>query len=400
MRHSLVLAAILSVGGHLASITVASAAQVITTIATTSAQGGLGMTIPSINNNGQVAFIDTSPGTNGIYVGAGGPLTTVATSGTLFNQYGAGGGTTLSPDAGPVINDLGEIAFWANTTGSISAPGILKAQVGSLTTIVTGAAPVGAMGGSAYSGAPQISNSGTVAFTANRFGGFPGAGVFTGDGGPLTPIIQTNTETRYPIDPAISNNGTVAYEWTTLGPTGAPVADNLYLLHNGITTPIGSTNFGFFTFLAVNDLGYVAASSGSQIQMGNGGSFSTVLAASSEFSHFRTLSLNNLNDLVFDALRPTGEHGIYRGPDPVADKVIATGDTLLGATVMQLAFGRRGFNDHGDVAFWARLDNGQQGIFVASVPEPTSISLMLSGAVLVFAAHRRRFFSAGRRTAE
>lgn len=372
---------------------ISRAEQVITPIATSGAVGGLGMTIPSINNHGQVAFIDTSPGTNGLYVGSGGVLTPLINSNTYFNQYGAGGGSTLSVDAGPIINDAGQVSFWANVGANLGVAGILRAQVGSVTTIVSGPAPVGAGGFSNYSGAPQLSNSGDVVFAANRLGGAPGAGMLVGNGGALTPIIQTDTEIRVPIDPAMSNNGGLAYGWTTLGPFGGVIGDNIFILKDGITTPIASSNVNFYSFLAVNDAGYVAASSGSQIQLGNGGPFSTVVGTSLDFSHFGAVSLNNANELAFYALTPTGQRGIYRGPDPIADKIIATGDTLLGSTVTQLAFGRRGLNDAGQVAFWAKMENGQQGVFVASVPEPATISLLAVGALSlagISACRRRR----------
>lgn len=47
--------------------------------------------------------------------------------------------------------------------------------------------------------------------------------------------------------------------------------------------------------------------------------------------------------------------GIYTGPDPAGDEVIATGDTLKGATVRDVAFCREGLSDAGEVAFVAKL---------------------------------------------
>ena len=72
---------------------VATAAQVygFTTVTTSSAGGGLGLSLPSINGSGTVAFVNTSPGTNGLYTGNGGPLSTVLTSATDFQLYFAGG---------------------------------------------------------------------------------------------------------------------------------------------------------------------------------------------------------------------------------------------------------------------------------------------------------------------
>jgi hypothetical protein len=61
---------------------------------------------------------------------------------------------------------------------------------------------------------------------------------------------------------------------------------------------------------------------------------------------------------------PGGSVGIFTGPDPVADKVIETGDILFGSVVQQLAF-FRGINNHGQIAFLARLADGTIGVYRA-----------------------------------
>ena len=75
----------------------ATAAQTITTVATSNALGGLGLSIPSLNNNGTVVFVNTSPGTNGLYTGTGGPLTTVVTSQNYFRGYAPAPGRSTAP---------------------------------------------------------------------------------------------------------------------------------------------------------------------------------------------------------------------------------------------------------------------------------------------------------------
>jgi hypothetical protein len=44
--------------------------------------------------------------------------------------------------------------------------------------------------------------------------------------------------------------------------------------------------------------------------------------------------INNNGTVVFFAMLDTGEIGLFTGPDPVADRVIATGDPLLGSIVV------------------------------------------------------------------
>ncbi len=82
--------------------------------------------------------------------------------------------------------------------------------------------------------------------------------------------------------------------------------------------------------------------------------------------------------------------GIYTGADPIADKVIGIGDSLLGGTVTELWF-NRGLNNSGQISFWAQIleSPGQTitGIFRAdpvskSIPESTStLALLAFGAL-------------------
>ena len=74
--------------------------------------------------------------------------------------------------------------------------------------------------------------------------------------------------------------------------------------------------------------------------------------------------INKANQVAFVATLRAGGSGIFTGPDPLADKVIATGDPLLGSTVVRLGF-FRGLNDAGQIAFWATLANGSGGWFRA-----------------------------------
>jgi hypothetical protein len=59
-----------------------------------------------------------------------------------------------------------------------------------------------------------------------------------------------------------------------------------------------------------------------------------------------------------------GGQGIFTGPDPVADKVIRTGDPLFGSTVTAVNF-EHGLNDAGQIVFLAELADGTRGVFRA-----------------------------------
>lgn len=71
------------------------------------------------------------------------------------------------------------------------------------------------------------------------------------------------------------------------------------------------------------------------------------------------MALDDLGRVVLLARR-AGVTGIFGGPDPAADKVIATGDELFRSTVTQLAFHRYGLNDRRQIAFAASLADGRR----------------------------------------
>jgi hypothetical protein len=78
-----------------------------------------------------------------------------------------------------------------------------------------------------------------------------------------------------------------------------------------------------------------------------------------------SVALNDRGQVAFAASLDAGGYGIFTGPDPVANRVIATGDSLAGSQVADLGFFRDGFNDQGQVAFVAKLTNGLTEVFRA-----------------------------------
>lgn len=69
---------------------------------------------------------------------------------------------------------------------------------------------------------------------------------------------------------------------------------------------------------------------------------------------FRPPALNNAGDIAFlGTLDDFTTTGVFVGPDPVADRVIAVGNTLDGEVVTGLRFCEEGLNDSGQLAFIA-----------------------------------------------
>ena len=89
--------------------------------------------------------------------------------------------------------------------------------------------------------------------------------------------------------------------------------------------------------------------------------------------------LNDRGTVAFLAVLDTAEEGIFTGPDPLADEVIGTGDTLFGSTVTFLGIGSGWLNDNGQIAFVYALADGRFGIARAdplAIPEPGTLALL------------------------
>jgi len=143
--------------------------------------------------------------------------------------------------------------------------------------------------------------------------------------------------------------------------------------------------------LRVGGLYVVSGCGGNAIFSGDGGPITTIADASGPFSAFGPASINNLGTVAFVAALDTGAIGIFTGVDPVTDKVIMSGDALDGSTLIALNFFEEGFNDSGQVVFYASFADGRQGIYRAdpqAVPEPGTVVLLLAGMAGIAAARR------------
>ncbi len=206
---------------------------------------------------------------------------------------------------------------------------------------------------SAFGFFPSINAGGTVAFRAALDVG--GSGIFTGSGGPTTPIATSiGPPFSFFGDPSLNAGGTVAFR-----------------------AGLDAGGEGIFT--------------------GSGGPTTTIADTNGPFIRFAGSSINAGGTVAFRAGLDAGGEGIFTGPNPVTDEVIRTGDTLFGATVTGLNFFREGLNDSGQVAFFYILDNDVSGIAVATpqpaqvIPEPASLLLGLLGAGLLW--WRRRWWA-------
>ena len=361
-----------------------SAAQIVygfTPLASSASFGGLSP--PSINNSGTVAFL------------ANGGAYTVTANGTphaaISNAGLTGeGAVSLSPS----INDAGTVA--ATIGGYIDFGGSVVSSAGGGTTIAATPSPVGAPNFGLYGDNPAIRADGTVAFEFSHQGGISGEGVFAGSGGPIMTLYSDQTGGTM-IDPSTSRSANViAYAAPILN--GSLDTGNALFINNGTsTTQVASAPNLYFNSVAVNAGGNVAASvsgafeSGGGVYEAQGGTLVTLVPGTEFVNSFGDVSINDSGTLAFyeTTTNTSTVSGIYLWSGGSTSKVIATGDPLDGSTVTGISFGNEALNNSDQVAFFATLANGTSAEFLASpVPEPSSFLLLAVGILAIGALLR------------
>ena len=324
-------------------------------------------TFPAINEAGTVAFVGVRNGYGeGVFTRSmdDPAITTIAS--TRDN---------LSFFAGDVcINNTGLVGFHANTaTGSRA---MFSGNAFSKTLIVDSAAQklVGRLMGS-----PSINDSGTVAFFGRRaLPGLP-AVVFTGNGGPLTTVVETSPTGFAAFgNVAINDSGTVVIRGIF-----NDGSEGLFTIRDGITDVVDTrtrTDIVAFGDPVINNSGTVADLAGLfsnrvVILSGNkrGVTFRTDPNAPVPFQDTEHPSLNNRGSVAFFAFNPfglnDGTDGIYLevSGEHSLIPVIKPGEKLFGSTVQAVTLGRFALNARLQMAFSYRLTDGRSGIAVATV---------------------------------
>jgi hypothetical protein len=328
----------------------------------------------AINAPGDIAFKAGRPADEfntipGLYrANADGTLTTIAEDPGRFVTVGFN----------PSINDAGQVSFAARLDGGNKpdTEAILRGSGGKkMTTIATTAGRFNFFGFDT-----SISNSGEVAFRAelDEELGFV-EGLFSGTGSKKSVTTHYLNSSDVTLDgqqvrfdgrdsrPSINNDGNIAFD-ESIQPSFDP---GIFEGREGTFQTIAAPDPNVFVGVPVLNDGGTAAFERSfffdgatqefvtEIVTGSGGALTTVADTRGEFGSFgfRPPSLNNQGEVAFVATLDDGTTGIFVGPDPVEDRVIATGDTLDGETVTGLTFCEEGLNDSGQLAFTAFFED-------------------------------------------
>jgi hypothetical protein len=292
--------------------------------------------IPSINDEGQVSFAlrdFTQRGPNfletqSVMRGSGMKPTTIATTADDFNRFGFE----------PTVNNEGVVAFKAdldNIDTFDNENGLFSGLDGKRANITTHyLSSTSQFSEFSALSRPSINNLGDIAFEES-VDGQSTSGIFVTD-----ETAQDGFKTIAAPDPNVivgrpnlNDSGTVAFHRFFNDQPG----EELVTVNDGQLTVVADTSGPFQSF------GFT-------------------------FVGFTPPALNNNGDVAFFADLDSGGSGIFVGPDPVADRVVGTGDTLDGSTVTNLRICDEGLNDSGQLAFQATFND-------SSVPEGVRVAV-------------------------
>lgn len=176
----------------------------------------------------------------------------------------------------------------------------------------------------------QINDVGTVVYSYYIFG------IYTGDSSTTPPIATASGASEGKVDfvgsPSLNNAGTFAYV--------SGLADEA---NNSIIE--------------------------SKVLLKRGDKIITIADTNADFSSFGTISINDRGKVAFIANLDAVGKGIFTGNDAKTNKVIATGDSLFGYTVVNLDFSPEGLNNLGQITFVAKLANNTQVVARANLKQ-------------------------------
>jgi hypothetical protein len=212
-----------------------------------------------------------------------------------------------------------------------------------------------------------MNEAGTVAFRADRTEGV--SGIFAGDSAAVATVADTGGPwSRLHGLPVINGGGTVVFRADR-----EDGVQGVYAGHEGSIRTVAETGDLFETlafFPSVNDRGIVAFAAtlragGAGIFTVDEGRITPIIGADGAFETYRGALITSAGAVVCIATPRGGSLGLFAGPDPEADRILALGDPLLGSTVAELVSNPVSVNAAGEVAIRVRLTDGRQLILRA-----------------------------------
>jgi hypothetical protein len=318
----------------------------------------------AINDAGQVTFAAHTITGPGVFVGRGGPVSTVADTSDGFRFFGFSS-----------IDGRGKVSFFAfRNDGS---GGFFSGPHGE-TTFIDDSGPVFGFGGDSRS-----SRSGAFT-TIHAFLKNGGQSIFAGRDKATATIADTSGDfSSLDTDPCVNAYGQVAFQGNLRsGGTG------IFVSNGGTLATLAETSGIFAEFTgasSINNRGEVAFGAilksedggffpPDGIFVGSGGQVRTVVDSSGPFFNslaFGRPAINDKGQVAFFGILDNFQMGLFVGPDPVAGRVILIGDPFDSSTVSSLSALGDYFNNAGQLVFTVQLADGRTEIIRADpVPEP------------------------------
>ncbi len=350
---------------------------------------------PKLNNFGQTLFVGalTGAGVNstnnwGVWLNASGSLELVARAGDQAPGvpsgmiYGTNTAAAPIPVFATALNDIGQMALWANVSGigvvDNQSYGIWSGHSENLTLVaLTGNSAPGTLSGAKFeilSGPVAFNNLGQVVLGANLVGNGVNSSNIEG--------LWSNRSGNLEL---VARRGSQA--------AGTPIGVNYVFSTPSYPVLNDAGRIAFRSFLAgsgvnsTNELGIWSDGSGELTLVARTGSEAPGTADGVNFFDLHFPSLNSAGQTAFranligDGVDFTNDRGIWAtDKNGALQLVVRTGNQLEVAagdirTLSDLDFvtatgnsdGRpSAFNNLGQLVFWASFTDGSQGIFVSN----------------------------------
>lgn len=256
---------------------------------------------PDVNNAGEVSVYSVfADGVEAVVLHRGGRADVLADTWASFSGIGP---------MGPTMNEFGAVSFRA--TDAAGDPGVYVADAAGVRSVAAARD-----GWTEFHGLPVIAPAGEVVFRATRNAGPDG--IYVHDEGSVRTVVETGpafaTLGRFP---SVGSDGTVAFA-ATLRAGGA----------------------GVFTADADGTI--------------------RAVQRDGAFESYRGALIADASAVIRIATPRDGALGLFAGPNPDADRILALGDNLLGSTVTDLAANPVSMNARRQIAVRVALADGRQ----------------------------------------
>ena len=322
---------------------------------------------------------------------AGTVIVVFAPSGSGSNQLWRGSGasfTQVAPSLAGLcasINDMDDTAYLRANYPTTSITSLVRNSGGTLTILARSDTAPYLFAGTTY--LPSLSNSGSAVYLSRGVPG-PGtnAGIYIGPSG----TTVYNASTGPPLDSyttaSMNDSLTVAFVAQAAGKIGIYRGSTEPLIESGDVVSAGTIQIGLGRPV-INSSGTVAfegsTTGTSSLYTTSDGTAVALVGTGS----IQRLALNDSGTVayrkaMFNIGGVSQGSGLFVGrPGAIDQRVIGLGDALDGSTVHECFLWEEAINNHGQIAFWAHLADGRQGVYRAN-PMPVLTTLSPSSAAI------------------